>query len=482
MPVGDLGLDRVVGDDFALFHVDQQHAARLKPPLLDDLLFRYRQHAGFRRHDDEIIVGDDIAGRTQTVAVERRADLAAIGEGNRCRAIPWFHQGSMIFVERLAVVRHQLVARPCLGNEHHHRMGERVAALEQEFQRVVETGRIGLAFIGNRPELRDVIAEEFAVDRGLTRRHPVDVAAQGVDFTIVRNHAVGMRQLPRREGVGREALMHQRHRADETRILQVLVIGTDLIGEEHALVDDGARRHGHDVEVALLAAILLIDAVGNHLAQDKQPAFEILIGFDVGVAPDEHLAVERFRRRDMRRLGQGRIVDGNIAEADQRLTFRGDDFRDDGFDMGALFGILRHEQITDGVMIDRRQLDTLFGPFRAEKRIGNLHEHACAIAHQRVGADGTAMRQVFEHEQPVFNDLVRLDALHMRDEADAAGVMFVARVVQALSGGNAGRFIGFDRTVLYGLSKFSRYRWRQIRHRQSLQMGPLGRSIPRGTE
>jgi len=42
------------------------------------------------------------------------------------------------------------------------------------------------------------------------------------------------------------------------------------------------------------------------------------------------------------------------------------------------------------------------------------------------------MRQVFENEQAVAHDLVRLLALHMRDEADAAGVMFVTRIVEAL--------------------------------------------------
>jgi hypothetical protein len=51
--------------------------------------------------------------------------------------------------------------------------------------------------------------------------------------------------------------------------------------------------------------------------------------------------------------------------------------------------------------------------FLAEEAVGDLHQHARAIAHQRVGADGAAMRQVFQHEQAVLDDLVRLLALHM---------------------------------------------------------------------
>ena len=40
MRVRELLLDLVVGDDAALLEVDEQHLARLQPPLLDDLLLR----------------------------------------------------------------------------------------------------------------------------------------------------------------------------------------------------------------------------------------------------------------------------------------------------------------------------------------------------------------------------------------------------------------------------------------------------------
>jgi hypothetical protein len=49
-----------------------------------------------------------------------------------------------------------------------------------------------------------------------------------------------MGELPRREGVGGEALMHERERRGEKRMLQVAIIGAELIGEEHALVDERA--------------------------------------------------------------------------------------------------------------------------------------------------------------------------------------------------------------------------------------------------
>ncbi len=106
----NLGLDFLVRNDAALFHIDQQHAAWLETPLLDDFLFLDRQNTGFRSQNDEIIVRHDIARRTQAVAVERRANLATVRESHRCRTVPWFHQCCMIFIERAAFIRHQLVA------------------------------------------------------------------------------------------------------------------------------------------------------------------------------------------------------------------------------------------------------------------------------------------------------------------------------------------------------------------------------------
>ena len=196
-----------------LVEIDQQHLARLQPPLLDDVGLRDRQHAHLRGHHDAVVAGEQIARRPQAVAVERCADLAAVGEGDGRRAVPRLHQRGVVFVEGAPLLVHQRIARPRFGDHHHHRVRQRVAALRQEFERVVEAGGVGLAFVGDRPKLVDVLAEQRRRDGSLARRHPVVVAAQRVDLAVMRDVAVGMRQRPGREGVGREALVHQRERA-----------------------------------------------------------------------------------------------------------------------------------------------------------------------------------------------------------------------------------------------------------------------------
>ncbi len=98
--------------------------------------------------------------------------------------------------------------------------------------------------------------------------------------------------------------------------------------------------------------------------------------------------------------------------------------------MGLQFRFVRHEQMADGIVAGLRQVYAELAHFLAEQPVGNLGEHARAVAHQRIGANRAAMREVFEHGKAVNHDLVRLAAFHVCDEADATGIMFVARIVK----------------------------------------------------
>ena len=124
MGVSQLSLDLFVGDDASLLQVDEQHLAGLKPPFLHYVLLRDRQHAGLRRHDDQAILGDEIARGTKTVTVERGADLATVGESHCGGAVPRLHEAGVIFVEGAPFGIHQRIAGPGLGDQHHRRMRE----------------------------------------------------------------------------------------------------------------------------------------------------------------------------------------------------------------------------------------------------------------------------------------------------------------------------------------------------------------------
>ena len=53
-----------------------------------------------------------------------------------------------------------------------------------------------------------------------------------------------------------------------------------------------------------------------------------------------------------------------------------------------------------------------------------------AVAGERIAAARAAVGQVAQHLEPLLDDAVRPLALHVDDEADAAGVVLDARVAQ----------------------------------------------------
>ena len=65
-------------------------------------------------------------------------------------------------------------------------------------------------------------------------------------------------------------------------------------------------------------------------------------------------------------------------------------------------------------------------------------QDARAVAGVGLAAAGAAMVEVAQDLQGLLHDLVGLAALHVDDEADAAGVVLELRIVKALLGGPAG--------------------------------------------
>ena len=125
----------------------------------------------------------------EPVAIEGRADHAAVGERDRGRSVPGLEQRAVKLVERATLVVHQRVLVPRLGDHHHHRVLDRATGHRKQLERVVELRGVRSGLIEHGHELRDVIAEMRAAELRLTRAHPVDVAAQRVDLAVVRRHA-----------------------------------------------------------------------------------------------------------------------------------------------------------------------------------------------------------------------------------------------------------------------------------------------------
>jgi hypothetical protein len=90
--------------------------------------------------------------------------------------------------------------------------------------------------------------------------------------------------------------------------------------------------------------------------------------------------------------------------------------------------VARQEHHADAVVARRGQLDARLLRLRAQEVVGNLHQHAGAVAGERIAAAGAAMGEVAHHLEALLDDAVRLGALHVDHEADAAGVVLVSRI------------------------------------------------------
>ena len=67
-----------------------------------------------------------------------------------------------------------------------------------------------------------------------------------------------------------------------------------------------------------------------------------------------------------------------------------------------------------------------------EERVRHLHQHAGAVAGVGLAAAGAAMVEIAQDLDGLLQDLVGLAALHVDDEADAAGVVLELRIVETL--------------------------------------------------
>ncbi len=124
-----------------------------------------------------------------------------------------------------------------------------------------------------------------------------------------------------------------------------------------------------------------------------------------------------------------RLVDRDVAPAEQALTLGADVALDELLELCAMRRVVRQEADTDAVPAGRGQLES---DDAAEEGVGELREDARAVARAHVGALGAAMLEVGERFQRALDDLVRRRVVEASDHRDAACVVLEPRVVEAV--------------------------------------------------
>ena len=421
---GEPALDLLVLDDASLVEVEQEHAPRLEPALAGHGGGVEVQHAGLRREHDETVVGDPVAAGAQTVAVQDRADLGAVGEAHARGAVPRLHHVGVELIEGPTRGIHLGVVLPRLGDHHHDRVRQLAAAEVQQLEDLVEGRGVRALGVDDREQAVEVAGDEVALEGGLAGTHPVAVAAGGVDLAVVRDEAERVRERPARERVGGEAAVHDRQRRLHALVAQVGEELVELLGGEHALVDEGARRQAREVDLRLVLGALA-QAVGETVELDAR----------AGLARrgDEH---QRERRHRAARHGAENVgVDGHVAPREDLQALLGGERLDVGAGLRGLVGLDGQERHARGVRTGLGQLHPgrLLG-HGPQEAVGHLHQHARTVAGVGLAADGATVVEVAQRGQTVLDDLVAGRARQGGDERDTAGVVLVARVVQALRG------------------------------------------------
>ena len=69
--------------------------------------------------------------------------------------------------------------------------------------------------------------------------HPIDITADGIDFSIVRNVTIRMGALPAGESISRKTLVHQTKRAGYIGIGKLAIKIGELRSQQQSLVDHG---------------------------------------------------------------------------------------------------------------------------------------------------------------------------------------------------------------------------------------------------
>src|ERR1700730_15169254 len=173
----------------------------------------------------------------------------------------------------------------------------------------------------------------------------------------------------------------------------------------------------------------MVDRVGNLLAKNEKPPLECVLITGMWPALYENLAAHRFGRFNT--LAKTRRIDRRIPQAKKNLSLPGDHFLDNGFDDLAAFRIARQEKRADRILARRRQnkaeLFCLFG----KKTVRDLNQHATAVARRGIGADRAAMIEIAQNLEAHADDFIRFAIVHVGDETDPAGILFVGWRIEA---------------------------------------------------
>ena len=424
-------LDFLVLDDPAFFQIDQKHLAGLQTPLCHHVGRIRIEHARFGGKNNQPVLGNRIPRGPQAIPVQNRANVPPIRKRQHGRAVPRLHQTGMIFVKIPLLFAHLPGVFPGFRHQHHHCVRKRAPRKVEQFERIVENGRIADALGQDGQQLLHIVAEEFRFEQRLAGVHPVEIAPKRIDLAIVAQKAKRLRQRPLRQRVRREPRMHHSQRAFHARIDQVRIETGQILAQQHPLVDERAGRERANVKRAGLGHVGLRHGMFDHLPDNVQLALERFLVRRLFAAP--HQRLPEFRLHGRRRLPRGIRANRDAAPPDPLLPFRPDGFFHRAAAKRLRPRVPRQKNHAGRICPRRPRARAQVLQRLRQKGVRRLNQDARAVARPVVASAGRAVRQVVQHFEPFLHNIVARFVLHRANETDAACVMLVKRVVKAFS-------------------------------------------------
>ena len=160
-----------------------------------------------------------------------------------------------------------------------------------------------------------------------------------------------------------------------------------------------------------------------------------------GAALDENLL-------DIGLRGAGQAADGvsierRIAPAEHREPFFAGDALQDSFAENPFVAVDGQERHANAVFARSRQLKAQAGALALEKSVRNLDQNAGAVAGLRIAAAGAPVRQIDQNLNALEDDIVRLVPGNIGHKTDAASIVFLLGIIEALSRRQAEKWILF---------------------------------------
>src|SRR5215467_2667290 len=214
-------------------------------------------------------------------------------------------------------------------------------------------------------------------------------------------------------------------------IRKVWIERNDLPRRQHALIDDCPRRHTRNIEKISARQSCVTNGVFRAAPDHvKLPLKRLLVGYPFA-ATNKNLAHKWLAQ--FRRVAEVKIVSGHLAPAQQFLPLAGDNFRQDLFELPALFSLIRQEDQSHAVLAWVWQMKP--EPFTGvlKKGMRNLHQNTRTVAGILFATAGPPMIEVLQNGQRLIDDLVGFFTLNVDDRTDGRLALAVS------SNGNAYR-------------------------------------------